>query len=149
VNPDQLWPWLALAGTVLCAAAAGWAMGRSVPSWQEDAGNEWRTAGSHPIGYGDGWGSYSGGCEMLGCAMLLSGLRGNGWGALCAVCALVCAYFAWPPESWAGDSSQAGGGNGQLVLILFHPGFWTLLLSAAGGYVAAVTTDKGPVGPLE
>ena len=124
--------WLARGGAVLLAAGAGWAFGRSVPSWQADeamdeadprAQNRYGGCG-YPRGYG--YSGYSSG-------WLLAGFRGNGWSIACAAGALALLPFAMD-------------GTGESF---FQPVMLFMALGAGAGYVAAVFTDKGPAGPLE
>jgi hypothetical protein len=131
VDWEGLYPLLARVLAVVCAAGAGWALGRGVPDWRADVRQETRD-------YTDQYGSDGAGCEALGCIMLGEGLRGNVWGILFIIGAIVLGCLGWSDELL-----------GEETLFLFEPACWLLMGAAVVGYVAAVATDKGPVGPLE
>jgi hypothetical protein len=125
-------------GAVALALAAGYCFGSTTPSWEEDRFNErepWsqgdRLNNSDPTGMYSGYGSSLPGsiAQMrLGCAESRLGA------SLCALAGIVCAVLGW-------DSAEHQGHVAGVIL--FHPGFWSLLGGAGVGYVLAIVTGKG------
>ena len=125
-------------GAILAAVGAGWALGRSNPSWEIDRTNE--NMPRYHYGYGMGYGYGTGyGCAYLG------GFFSGSWGAVVlGVVAIILAVLGWRDPVMDEMSRHTGGAE-----LLFTPGFWIIVGCALAGYIAGRVTDKGPVGPLE
>jgi hypothetical protein len=125
--------YLSLGGCVLALALAvctGFGVGRSVPGWQIDRYNE---DGQHH-------GSSLFSQRDFSSAFPTSCLLGSGIGTgACAIAAYLLWLLCWPHNT----------DDGEGLVYFLEPGVWALLGSAAVGYVAAILSDRGPVGPLE
>lgn len=136
---------LCIVGGLACALASAFIFGRSAPSWEDDAGNDYLPGELSVNAASYGWGG-RGDFDMRlldGCLSPLLRI-GNLGATLLGLAALVMIY------GFSGLGSSEGlheeGGD---ILLLFDVRFWILLGAAGVGYVMAVVTDKGPVGPLQ
>lgn len=165
IDLRALLPWMLRAVAILCAAGSGWSFGRSVPSWEADkatdhfdldvlgddrvSGIGWGWGG-WGWGFGIPYGHHPWGClslEAFGCAGCLGALAqllsGSLSGAICLIAAVVATYYSWPWAAIAIDHHSWG------MALFATPGLWLSLAGLVGGWTLAVTTDKGPVGPLD
>ena len=113
------------AGAIFLAIGAGWAMGRTIPTWQIDRQNEDSSRYSHSGRRG--WGQ-----------LVISFMQGAYWASALGIAALTMAAYGWG-DAMFGESEYDFSIDPWLIL-----GF-----AAIAGYVPSRLTDKGPVGPLD
>jgi hypothetical protein len=132
--------WAARIAAFALALTSGWLLGRAAPDWRGD--DEAVGGGNYGMpGYYDQPMSVPG-----------RGFFAGAWSAgLCALGALLLAYFAWPEHPAIDEAIRYGGHDGSLleISVLLDPRIWALLFFFAAGYVPSRLTDTGPVGPLE
>ena len=122
-------------GSIILAAAAGWLLGRSAPSWRMDRMNE-----NMPRSYG-GYGGDESGCVYV------SGFFQGAWGAAAlGIAAIALGIFSWQDPVFT-DFEMIEETYGFELLL--SRTFWVLIGSALIGYILSRLMDKGPVGPLE
>ena len=126
---------LCTVGGLICAIASGYMFGGSVPSWEDDAANDYLPGELSTNAAEYGWGG-RGEVDLTllrGCLSPFFRLGKLG-GIVTAVAALVLIYVF----------SGLGGSD-----TIFDLRFLLLVGGVGLGYLVAVLTDKGPVGPLQ